>query len=151
VKKYFILVAVWLVSIVAVIVGSQLYEKYQATGYDELAVPFIQQVIPEFSTWDPEIVKPLMAAEVLAEIPDQKFVQILAVFSKLGTLQSMGIPEFQKVHSQEKTDNGTQTVIVYDTETKYENGEALITLNLLQVGDSFEIFRFNLSSNTLVE
>ena len=150
-KKFFVLIAVWLVSIVAVVVGSQLYEKYQATDYDGLAVPYIQKVIPELSTWDPEIIRPLMVPEALKEIPDRKFAQTMDVFSKLGALQTMEVPKFESVHSQEKSDSETQTVVVYDTEAKYENGEAVITLQLLQVGDSFEVYRFKVSSNALIE
>lgn len=145
------MLAVWFVSIVSVIVGSQVYEHYQGAKYDDIAIPYIQKVIPELSKWDLETTRGLMAPEVLDAIPPEQIVQIIAVFSRMGALQSFETPEFVKIHSQGEKDSGTQTVVVYETAAKYENGDAKIVLKLLEREKSFDVFRFNLSSSTLVE
>ncbi len=150
-KKFFILVGVWFFTITAVVLGSIFYESYKSSEYDETAVPYIMQVIPELSKWDPEVTKKLMAPEALASIPDEKFTKILMVFAKLGKLQSIGEPKFEKLRTEDIVSGQPRTVILYTTDAKYENGDATITLRLIDNGGTFEIYRFNLSSKALFE
>jgi len=69
-KKFFILMAIWFVTIMAVFAGSVLYDQYQSSEYDAIAGPYIQEIIPEISKWNPAITKALMAPEVSATITD---------------------------------------------------------------------------------
>ena len=150
-KKFFILLSLWLLTIICVIVGSNLYEQHQGEAYTETAVPYIKRVIPEVSKWNPAITRKLMAPEVLETIPEDRFVRAMTWFSDLGALQSMEEPVFKKVYAEEEIDIGIQTIIEYDIDAKYENGDALISIKLLDRGGSFDIYRFNLSSSTLAE
>ena len=150
-KKFFMMLAFWFLTIICVIVGSKLYVQHQGDEYSVSAVPYIKQVIPEVSKWDPAITRGLMAAEVLETIPDDRFVRAMTWFSKLGALKSMEEPVFKKLHSEEETDIGVQTIIEYDINAKYENGDALISLKLLDRDGTYEIYRFNLSSSLLAE
>jgi hypothetical protein len=150
-KKFFIMLAFWFVTIISVVVGSKLYIEHQGKELSVTAVPYIKQVIPEVSKWDPAITRGLMAAEVLETIPDDRFVRAMTWFSKLGDLKSMEEPVFKKLHSEEETEIGVQTIIEYDINAKYENGDALISLKLLDRGGVYDIYRFNLSSSLLAE
>ena len=150
-KKFFILMAIWLVTIIAVFAGSVLYNQYQSSEYDAMAGPYIRMVIPEISKWDPATTRALMAPEVSATMPEENFTQALALFSRLGALQSMEQPKFDEVHQDMQTDIGKQTIVVYDIDATYANGDAVINLKLLDKGDSLQIYRFGVSAEILAE
>ena len=92
-----------------------------------------------------------MAPEVSSTIPDENFVQAMTLFSRLGPLQSMDEAKFDELHEDQETKMGTQTIVEYNIDAKYENGDAIINLKLLLRDDAFEIYRFNFSSEILTE
>ncbi len=150
-KKFFIMMVVWLLTIVSIIVGIKLYEKQEGAAYSDKAQPYIEQVIADISKWDPDITRRLMAPEVLETIPEERFVRAMTLFSKLGELQSMEEPVFKKLYLDEPIDIGIETVLEYDIKAKYANGDAMIALKLLDRDGTFKLYRFNLSSDLLVE
>ena len=150
-KQFFTLMVIWLVTIIAVFAGSIFYDQYQGSEYDVIAVPYINQIVPELSQWEPETTKALMAPGVAATIPDENFTQAMTLFSSLGALQSMEKPKFDKAQEMLNTDIGTLSIVEYNVDAKYENGDAVINLQLIETGDSFEIYRFNFSSELLLE
>jgi hypothetical protein len=150
-KKFFFLLGTWFVVIIAVIGGSFLYDRYKTSEFDDRAVPYIKEVIPEISQWNPTKTKALMASEVAADISDEKFAQAMDLFSRLGQLQSVEEPKFIDVHSGKQGDIGEQTIIEYQTDVQYANGEATINLKLLLRDGLFEIYNFNFSSEALLK
>ena len=150
-KTFFILLALWFVTIVVVIIGSIVYDRYQASEYTDTAEPYIRQIIPIVSKWEPAAIRELMVPEVSAEISEDKFAQTMVWFSKLGALQSMEEPDFQGVDTGGKTVIGMQTIVEYEVDAKYENGDALLNIKLLDRNGSFELYSFNLSSEVLLE
>ncbi len=150
-RKFYALVILWFVTIVSVVIGSIAYNYYQGSGYSDTAVPYIEQIIPIVSEWDPAAIRELMVPEVSAEISDDKFAQTMVWFAKLGALQSMEEPEFQEVDTGGKTVIGMQTIVEYEVDAKYENGDALLNIKLLERDGSFELYSFNLSSEVLLE
>jgi hypothetical protein len=91
-----------------------------------------------------------MAPEIAATIPDDKYARAMDFFSQLGDLQSLEEPEFTKAHVDQETDIGLQTILEYKVDAHYANGAAEIDLKLLERGGSFEIYRFNFSSEVLL-
>ena len=150
-KKFFFLLGTWFVVIIAVIGGSFLYDRYKTSEFDDRAVPYIKEVIPEISQWNPTKTKALMASEVVATISEEKFAQAMDLFSRLGQLQSVEEPKFIDVHSGKQGDIGEQTIIEYQTDVQYANGEATINLKLLLRDGLFEIYNFNFSSEALLK
>lgn len=150
-KKFFILLACWFGAIVSVVVGSYIYSHFQAGNYDDRALPYISRVVPEISKWDPGITRSLMAAEVLENVSEEQLAQVMELFSRMGRLQSMETPEFEKVLSEEKTESGMRAIVAYEANAQYENGEALININLLEQDGAFKVYRFNLSSAALAD
>lgn len=146
-KIFALLLVTWFVAMVSVVIGVYIYQQQQASEYDTLAIPYIQKVIPIISQWDPATTRKLMAPEALDGTSDELFSEIIAVFSKLGELQSIEEPTFKKVYTEEETE--IDTVLAYSADAKFANGDAVIAIQLLVRGDSFEVFRFNLSSNAL--
>lgn len=92
-----------------------------------------------------------MVPEVSTEISEDKFTETMTWFSKLGALQSFQEPAFQEVDTGAKTVIGMQTIVEYEIDAKYENGDALINIKLLDRGGSLELYSVNLSSETLLE
>jgi len=135
---------------IIIISGSIFYKKYQGSEYDKLAIPYIQSTIPVISSWDPVATKALMVPEIAATIPDDKYARAMDFFSQLGALQSLEEPEFTKAHVDEETDLGQQTILEYKVNASYANGDAEIDLKLLERDGSFEIYRFNFSSEALL-
>jgi DNA/RNA endonuclease YhcR with UshA esterase domain len=151
VKKFFVMLAIWFVAIIAIIIATWVYPKFQSGDYDELAIPYLKRIIPELSQWDPIATRALMVREVSASIPDEKFNRGMDLFSKLGTLQSLNEPKFEHVYRDQGTIIGKQTIVEYITEAKYANGDATINMKLLDRDGHFEIYHFNISSQTLQE
>jgi len=141
----------WFVAVIVIIIASGVYSKLQSLDYDEVAVPYLKSIIPQISEWDPEATRALMVAEVSAAIPEEQFNRGIALFSKLGELQSMSEPEFEKVYRDQGTIIGKQTIVEYNTEAKYANGDATINMKLLDTEGHFEIYRINFSSKVLME
>lgn len=141
----------WFVVIVAVIGGSFLYDRYKTSDFDDRAVPYIQEVIPVISQWNPTKTKALMAAEVAATISEEKFAQAMELFSRLGQLQNIHEPKFIDVHTGKQGDIGEQTIVEYEIGANYANGEATINLKLLFREGLFEIYNFNFSSEALLK
>lgn len=150
-KKFFILLLLWLVTIIAVFAGSIIYDQYKSSEFDSIAAPYIKKIIPEISKWDPVTTKQLMAPEVSATIPDDNFGQAMALFSRLGAFQSMDEAKFEELHEENETSIGKQTIVEYNIDAKYANGDAIINLKLLLRDGVFEIYRFNFSSETLLD
>jgi hypothetical protein len=140
----------WFVVVTTIIVGSLLYDRYQPSDYDVLAVPYIKTIVPEFSQWDSEKARALMVPEVSSTISEEKFSQIMTLFSRLGALQSMAEPKFEKVYTNQPTNFGSQIIIEYEVDAKYTNGDALISVKLLEREGSLQIYNFNISSELLV-
>lgn len=145
------MVGAWLTLVLCIVAGVLVYVHLQAAQYDEAAIPYVRQVITEVSRWDPAVTRELMVAEVAAAIPQDKFERGMALFSRLGALQSMAEPEFEKVYPEEATVIGKQTIVEYNTEATYANDVATVNLKFMDRGGRFEIYRINFSSELLLE
>lgn len=143
------MLAAWLVVILGVIGGSALYDRYKTSEYDASAETYIKDVIPAISQWDPAATKALMASEVAETISAEQFAQTMNLFSRLGSLQSMNEPQFIDVHNGTQGALGELTIVEYDVDAEYANGDATINLKLLFREDLFEIYNFNIRSETL--
>ncbi|NIW49323.1 MAG: hypothetical protein GWN14_25070 [candidate division Zixibacteria bacterium] len=148
-KKYLAMIALWFIGIGATIGASIYLANHEGDEYDKYAIPYIQKAVAELSEWDPEKAKALMAEEVVAKIPEEKFSRAMSFFSQLGALQSMEEPSFNKAFIDQQTDIGKQTIVEYDVNTHYEHGDAEINLKLLQKGSDYEIYSFNFRSEKL--
>jgi len=128
-----------------------IYTYMKSSEYSETAVPYINEKIPELSTWDHEVAKKHLAPGILAETKDEDLEKLMRWFSKLGALQSIEEPQFINVSSSATIANGQQTIATYTIIAHYENGDAAITMGLLEVEDGFKIYQFHLNSNALID
>ena len=115
-----------------------------------LQSPHIQKVIPVISSSAPVATKALIALRLPQPVQTTSMPGRWTFFPQLGALQSLEEPEFTKAHVDQETDIGQQTILEYKVDASYENGAAEIDLKLLERGGSFEIYRFNFSSEVLL-
>ena len=125
------------------------YGYYQSSQYDDTVVPYIQEILPKLSTWDPEIVKEFMAPAVLRTVTDENLKSIMEALAQIGELQSIKEVKFKKKATGGAGDLVQQPVITYTVTAQYSTGETIVTLSLLDKGEAYEVYHFNFESEAL--
>ena len=143
------LIAYFVFVFVVAISSYFIYSHMLSSKYADSAIPYMEKVLPQISTWDAEIVKQYMAPEVLETVTDENLQALMAALSKIGTLESVGEYSFENKVSGDDDKLGAATVITYEIDAQYSSGPAVVTLRLLVRGDSYEVFRFNFQSQAL--
>jgi len=151
VKKFFVLFGLVLVIIATVAACIFAYSKYEAAQYADTAVPYVKMVVPEISKWDAEVIKNYMNAESLEATSEERIVGVLKYLSRLGTLKEAAEPSFSKVFTGPYVEGVRKTFVAYKIDAIYEHGDAVITLNLLDNGDSFQVYKFDINSAALAQ
>ena len=127
------------------------YGYYQSSQYDGTVIPYIQEMLPKLSTWDPVIVKQFMAPEVLRTVPDEDLKNIMGALAGIGELQSIGEMKFKKKATGGVGDLVQQSVITYTVNAQYSSGETIVTIALLDKGGVYEVYHFNFESAALFQ
>jgi len=151
VKKILKWIGIFLLGLIVLFALLAAYMAYKQSEYNETALPYIKKVIPIISEWNPEKSRPLFVASTFDNVSDEDYSKLFNWFSELGVLNSMDEPEFLKVTSGATVREGASTIVSYGVLAHYENGDAQITISLLDLGSSFEIYHFNLKSKALIE
>lgn len=150
-KKILKWLGIILLGIILLFILVAAYTGYKQSEYKETAVPYIKEVIPAISEWDTEKAKPFFVPSTFDNVSQEEFEKLFRWFSKLGRLQSIEKPEFNQIHSGATVREGANTIVTYTVLAHYENGDAQITIRLLDLGDTFEIYHFNVNSTALIE
>jgi len=127
------------------------YGYYQSSQYDGTVVPYIQEVLPKISTWDPEIVKQYLAPEALRWVPEENLVNILGALADIGEFQSIEEMKFKKKSTGGEHDLVQEPVITYTVKAQYSTGAATVTISLLDKGGTYETYHFNFESKSLFQ
>jgi len=147
--KFKIYLVIWAIAVVCGIGGVFYYKQHQADKYAATAVPYIKQVVPQISGWDPVVIRSLMSEDSLRNLPPGKFERIIEIFSQMGELQSMDEPVYKQSDSIPLPDGGSRPLVRYEVKARYQKGEAVLTLNLVEMGGGFKVSHFNLGSEVL--
>lgn len=150
-KKILKWLGIVLLGIILLFILVAAYTGYKQSEYKETAVPYINKVIPVISEWDAEKAKPFFVPSTFDNVSKDDFEKLFRWFSKLGSFQSMEEPEFNQVLSGATIREGASTIVTYTVLTHYENGDAQITIRLLDLGKSFEVYHFNVNSTAFIE
>ncbi len=149
-KKKILIMVCGLTALGLLIVGGfNYYSGQMETQYLTTAVPYVKLVIPELSKWEPAIAQKYMSAEFMRKTSPANFAKIITAMSRLGALQEMAEPDFEEIYSGDTPDGEKQTIISYTIKAKYATGEATITMALLDHGEKFKVYRFNVESEAL--
>ncbi|MCK5913787.1 MAG: hypothetical protein KAG12_07890 [Desulfuromusa sp.] len=125
------------------------YGYYQSSQYDGTVVPYIEEMLPKLSTWDPVVVKQFMAPAVLKTVTDENLTSIMEALAGIGELQSIGEMKFKKRATGGAGDLVQQPVITYTVKAQYSTGEAIVTISLLDKGNSYDVYHFNFETEAL--
>lgn len=137
--------------LVVVIVAASAYSSYKSAGYEKTAVPYVKEVITAFSKWDLEIAKPYFHESITDNTSSEDMLKMFRWFSKLGSLETIEQPQFRNLRSGINTSIGSNSLITYSAKAHYENGEANLTINIIDLDDGFSVYSFNLKSMDLAD
>jgi hypothetical protein len=127
------------------------YTNMQSSQYEDTAVPYIRQILPIISTWDPVLAKDYMATEVLARVTPAELESLMLTLSQIGELKSIDKVKFKNKASGENVTLDKYPLVSYTLETQYTSGRVKVTISLLDKGDSFEVFHFNFQTAALTQ
>ncbi len=126
-----------------------IYRHIQASHFNSTAVPYIYEVLPKIASWDPDLLDQIIAPDILRQTDRADLVRLMASLSRLGTLESMGVPSFRHKATAGSDPEREQVVVTYQVEGFFSRGSATITLSLLQDGSSYRVYHFNFQSEAL--
>ncbi len=130
--------------------GLFIYKKMQASPYEQTAVPYIKEVLPLISTWQPELLDDYMATEVLERVLPSARINLMETLSRIGELEKIDKVQFKYKSAANELPDVTRPVVTYQLDTLYSSGEVKVTISLLDKGDgAFSVYRFNFQSEAL--
>ncbi|MGH1439932.1 MAG: hypothetical protein ACRBBR_07480 [Cellvibrionaceae bacterium] len=119
--------------------------------HNKIAIPYIEETVPVISTWDANKSINYFSEEAQKSFSSEDFNKVMKFLSKMGELQSLGVPQFQTVSSSVTASNGKQVLVRYLVPAEYENGTAEITITLEYNNKRYRYYSFNLNSMALTE
>lgn len=144
-KGFLIYVAVVIVCATAFFIG---YQYFQAKRFSATAEPYINEVLPQISSWEAGRMKNYMDPEILAGTDSGQLASLMESLSAMGSLVKIGEPKFK---NRSTGGPGEDVVISYEIETLYSGGPATVSISLIQKGDTYNVYHFNFRSKALRE
>lgn len=139
-----ILLGLLLVFLFFALIG--LWAWKEQSDYEMTAVPYLQSVVPEIATWDPDIAWAYFDQDVKDTISREDNAKIINYLSTLGTLRSLDRPQFRQVTSSATLKTGTRKLVLYQISAEFENGDATIDVTLTDRDGKFSIYYFKVDS-----
>ena len=121
------------------------------SDYETTAVPYLESVVPEITTWDPDVAWKYYDDEVRDTISREDNAKIVRYMSMLGALETLSRPQFRQVTSSATLKTGAKKVVIYEIPAVFENGAATIDVTLVDRDGDFSIYHFKINSMAFVE
>jgi len=151
IKRILKWIGIFLAGLIILILLAGIFAGYKSAQYEETAVPYLKEVVPIISQWDAESSRVYFSPAALKEVSEEDYQKLFSFLSRMGGLLALGDPVFHNVSSGATLREGANTIVTYTITAEYEYGDALITIRLVEKGDSFEIYHFNLNSTALLD
>jgi len=146
VKKFIIYV------VFVFVTGFSAYFGYYAvlsSRYDATAGPYIQEVLPAISQWNPDILKQYMAPEIAKTVTTEDLEALMGALAKIGSLQSIGEFSFKNKAAVDNVMLDNYPIITYEVDAQYSTGDAKVTISFLDREGSYDLYHFNFQSEAL--
>jgi hypothetical protein len=147
-KKFLSIVGSLFLLLVLVAGGFIGYAAYQGKGLDASSKAYVEANVPPIiSLWSKDELLKRSSPQLLKivnEKPEQ-LDQLFLKLSKLGALRSFGDVKGDSNVSY-TTQNGKATTASYVATAKYENGEAQISIRLIQLAGQWQFLNFYVNS-----
>ncbi|MBU1311478.1 MAG: hypothetical protein KKE30_18305 [Gammaproteobacteria bacterium] len=148
-KKVLCVTIIGVLVVIGILIGTSVLsgasKGYRSAQYEKTAIPYIKTVVPQMSKWDLELYKSFLWEKARRSEYDESFKKIVSRYSKIGALRNIEEPQFVSYDGGSNA-RGSLKIVTYSVQAHYENGEALITIKLLDVDSGFQVFHFNLES-----
>ncbi|MGF1879256.1 hypothetical protein L4D77_28840 [Photobacterium frigidiphilum] len=134
-----------LIVVVASFIG---YAAYQGTGLDKASKIYVENNVPLIiSTWSKDELLNHSSPQLLRKINEdpERFSQLFELYSKLGKIRSFGNVEGDSNISY-SSENGKVTTAGYMATAIFENGDAQISVKLIQLSDQWQFLSFYVDS-----
>jgi len=128
-----------------------IYGYMQAEKYNGTAIPYIEQVLPELSSWDVDRVTSCLAPEVIKTISPEDLEHLLMALSQIGALQSIDEATFKNEATGNNIKDSDAPIVTYEIATQYSSGPATVILSLLQRDGHYQVYSFNFQSQALAQ
>ena len=118
------------------------YSYFKSEQYNNAAIPYIKAQIPELSSWNSEVMDKYLTPRTEGNNASEYLTQSTLQLSTLGQLTNIEEPQFVNIDSELTPLNGKQTIATYNVLSRYENGDVIIRIRLLEVDGAFEVYSF---------
>ena len=148
-KKILRVTGIAVLVVIGIFVGaavlSGVVNGYRKAEYEKTAIPYIKTVVPQMSKWDLTLYKSFLWEKARRPEYEESFRKTVSRYSKIGTLRSIEEPKFLSYDGGSAA-RGSLKIVTYSLKANFENGDALITIKLLDTDSGFQVFHFNLES-----
>ena len=131
------------------IAGLVVYSSWyglKADRYNETVVPYLESALPKLTSWQYSQLKPLLSPQAQIEFDSDEGQAVYKLFSKLGRLESIGMPEYLGDRSETSEVLGDIEVVAYQVPLQFESGPGVIKINLAGDGERYYIHHFGIHS-----
>lgn len=121
---------------------------YTQNKYAETAIPFIEELVHDYSTGQVEMLKKYEAKDSAHIMSDGDWDRLAKMMLAMGGLQEIKEISFVGVENNESTQGDSGKFIKYQVYAIYANGEALMNIRLKDLeNDSFSLDAINFQTD----
>jgi hypothetical protein len=150
-KKFLKIIGSFFLVLVALLIGTGIWFGISSSKYTEVAKPYLEKNMPIVASWDFEKFKPLLTPNALKEFENERGQKIYKVFSKLGKLQSFEEPNFLNAKTGATVGDGAFDTVRFSMLGHFETGDAVFTVTLAEIDESYFIQYIGVDSDVFLE
>ena len=137
--KFFKYLGFGVLSIVVFFVAIFVIASIGGVDTEDTFPPYIEETVPKLTTWNVEQYNLLMSQQAKESATSEQWQLYMDMYTKLGELKSIGLPELQNSEVEFNLVTGRTTYVVYLVPLSFDTGEAHVQLGLLHNDGSIEI------------
>ena len=138
-KKFFKYLGFGVLSVVVFFVAIFAIASIGGVDTEDTFPPYIEETVPKLTTWNVEQYNLLMSQQAKESATSEQWQLYMDMYTKLGELKSIGLPELQNSEVEFNLVTGRTTYVVYLVPLSFDTGEAHVQLGLLHNDGSIEI------------
>lgn len=147
--KFFKYLGFGVLSIVVFFVAIFVIASIGGVDTEDTFPPYIEEAVPKLTTWNVEQYNLLMSQQAKESATPEQWQLYMDMYTKLGELESIGLPELQNSEVEFNLDTGRTTYAVYLVPLSFDTGEAHVQLGLLHNDGRIEINSVRFHSDLL--
>ncbi|MDH5353279.1 MAG: hypothetical protein OEY09_02445 [Gammaproteobacteria bacterium] len=143
-----------LIFIILLLGGLVLYSLWfgmKADRYDDTAIPYLESAMPRLTSWQYELLEPLLSPTAKLNFKNQEMREAYRLFNRLGQFESMDKPRYEKSYSGVSQALGDVEIVEYQASLEFDTGPAVVKIKLIADGKSYYINHFGFHSEVFSE